>query len=147
MNSVSLVGRITKDIELRYTESGIACVSLTIAINNGKDQEGNERPADFPRIYVYDRQAENVKEYCHKGSLIAVSGRLKTRSWDKEDGTKGYETYVRANNIQFLDSKSSNSGVPLPEPEFASTEVKEETTDAFQDFAETVEISSEDLPF
>ena len=94
MNNVSIIGRITKDIELRATTSGLPAVSMFIAINNGKDKDGNERPADFPKIYVYDKQAENVNEYCHKGSLVGITGRIKTRTWDKEDGTKGYETYI-----------------------------------------------------
>lgn len=150
MNNVNLIERITKDIELRSTESGIKCVSMFIAINNGKDKEGNERPADFPKIYVYENQAENLYKYCKKGSLIAVTGRLKTRSWDKEDGTKGYETYVRANSIQFLESKQSES-VPLPEPEYSTQKVEEvETTedaDAFEQFANEVQLTDADLPF
>lgn len=147
MNNVNLIGRITKDIELRSTESGIKCVSMFIAINNGKDKEGNERPADFPKIYVYENQAENLHKYCKKGSLIAVNGRLKTRSWDKEDGTKGYETYVRANSVQFLDTKQSES-VPLPEPEYSSKNEESETpTDAFEEFANEVQVSDNDLPF
>lgn len=141
MNSVCLIGRITKDIELRYTESGIACVSMFIAVNNGKDQEGNERPADFPKIYVYEKPAENTAKYCHKGSLIAITGKIKTRSWDKEDGTKGYETYVVANRIQFLDNKQNESN-NLPEPEYAT---KQEEKDPFSEFGQ--EISENELPF
>ena len=99
MNSVCLIGRITKDIELRYTESGLACVSMFIAINNGKDKDGNEKQADFPKIYVYDKQAENLEKYCHKGSQVAITGRLKTRSWEREDGSRAYETYVMANRV------------------------------------------------
>jgi len=147
MNNVSLIGRITKDVELRTTESGIAAVSMFIAIDNGKDKEGNDRPADFPKIYVYEKQAENVNKYCHKGSLVGVTGRIKTRSWDKEDGTKGYETYVVANRVQFLDTKQSNS-VPIPEPEYTTNaDEKNEVDDPYAAMGDEVKLSEEDLPF
>lgn len=144
MNSVNLIGRITKDLELRYTTSNIACVAFTIAINNGKDKNGEERKADFPRIYVYEKQAENLVKYCDKGRLIAIDGRIKTRDWLREDGTKVYETYVIANRIEFLESKPREEA-PLPEPEYTSKETVPES-DPFKDFGEQIEIDY-DLPF
>lgn len=144
MNSVSLIGRITKDIELRTTEKGMSCVAMFIAINNGKDENGEDRQADFPKVYVYDKQAENVSKYCKKGSLVAITGRIKTRSWDKDDGTKGYETYVVANRVQFLDSKQSES-VPLPEPDYVPN--KDEENDPFAGFGSEVVLTDDDLPF
>lgn len=148
MNNVCLIGRITRDIELRYTDSGIACVSTSIAVNNGKDKEGNEREADFPKIYVYEKQAENLSKYCKKGSLIAITGKIKTRSWDKEDGTKGYETYVSANRIEFLDSKPKENN-PLPEPEYSSNSQLTPEQDPFAEFGKEIEkgIPDDDLPF
>ena len=146
MNNVSIIGRITKDIELRATTSGLPAVSMFVAINNGKDKDGNERPADFPKIYVYDKQAENVNEYCHKGSLVGITGRIKTRTWDKEDGTKGYETYILASRVQFLDTKASE-GAGIPEPDYVPTKEEKEENDPFADFGESVEISDDDLPF
>lgn len=147
MNNVSLIGRITKDVELRATASGIPAVSMFIAINNGKDQDGNDRPADFPKIVVYEKQAENVSKYCHQGSLVGISGRLKTRSWDKEDGSKGYETYVLANRVQFLDTKTSE-GAKIPEPDYTTTqEQTPEESDPFKDFGDSVEIDDNDLPW
>ena len=143
MNNVSLIGRITKDVDLRATESGIYCVSMFIAINNGKDQNGNERQADFPKIYVYDKQAENVSKYCKKGSLVGITGRLKTRTWEKEDGSKGYETYVVASKVQFLESKPSES-VPLPEPDYS---VKAKEKDPFAEFADEITLSDIDEAF
>ena len=119
---------------------------MFIAINNGKDKDGNERPADFPKIYVYDKQAENVNEYCHKGSLVGITGRIKTRTWDKEDGTKGYETYILASRVQFLDTKASE-GAGIPEPDYVSSKEEKEENDPFADFGESVEISDDDLPF
>lgn len=146
MNNVSIIGRITKDVELRATTSGLPAVSMLIAINNGKDKDGNERPADFPKVYVYDKQAENVNEYCHKGSLVGITGRIKTRTWDKEDGTKGYETYILASRVQFLDTKASDS-VGIPEPDYVPSKEEKEENDPFADFGESVEISDDDLPF
>lgn len=140
MNNVSIIGRITKDIELRYTESQIPIVSMFVAIGNGKDKDGNDRPADFPKVYVYEKQAENISKYCHKGSLIGVSGRIKTRSWDKEDGTKGYETYIVARQVQFLESKKED--FPLPEPDYAPTKEDDGTS-----FDGEVELSEDDYPF
>lgn len=153
MNNVCVIGRITKDIELRATQSGMSAISMFIAINNGKDQDGNDRPADFPKVYVYDKQAENVSKYCHKGSQIAVTGRIKTRTWDREDGTKGYETYILANRVQFLDTKKSENA-NIPEPDYTPTNNEENTkpsteedTDPFKDFGDSIEISDNELPF
>lgn len=136
MNNVCITGRITKDIELRATASRLPALSMFLAINNGKDKEGNDRPADFLKVYVYDNQAKNVSEYCHKGSLIGITGRIKTRSWNKDDGTIGYETYILASRVQFLDTKARKNNT-IPELDY-----KEDKKDPFADFGE--EISIED---
>ena len=150
MNNVCIIGRITKDIELRATQTGIPAISMFIAVNNGKDQDGNDRPADFIKVYVYDKQAENLHKYCHKGSLIAITGRIKSRTWDKNDGTKGYETYILASKVQFMDQKQSDGGV-IPEPDYnvkkeEETNTKEEN-DPFKDFGNEIELTDDDLPF
>lgn len=149
MNNVSIIGRLTRDVELRATASGMPAVSMFVAINNGKDKDGNDRPADFPKVYVYDKQAKNVSKYCHQGSQVGITGRIKTRTWDKDDGTKGYETYILASRVQFLDSKQSESA-GIPELDYAPTpeETKqEEENDPFKDFGDQVELSDDDLPF
>lgn len=157
MNSVNLIGRITKDIELKTTESGMVATSMFIAINNGKNENGEDKPADFPKICVYEKQAENLAKYCKKGSLVAVTGRLKTRNYEKEDGTKVYETYVIASKVQFLDTKSSE-GSKIPEadytvhtetPSYTPVEEKQEepVSDPFAEFGEQVSLSDDDLPF
>jgi single-strand DNA-binding protein len=142
MNSVNLIGRITKDIELRVTQSGISCVSMNIAINNGKGKDGKELPADFPKIYVYDKQAENIHKYCKKGSQISVCGSLKTRSWKNEDGTMAYETYVRANRIQFLENKSESVSILEPAD---NVKPQEEYNGIVG--SDEIEITDGDLPF
>lgn len=150
MNNLSVIGRITRDIELRTTQSGMSAVAMFIAINNGKDEDGNERLADFPKVYVYDKQAVNVSKYCHKGSLVAITGRIKTRTWDKDDGTKGYETYILANRVQFLDTKQSE-GNSIPEPDYGvnSTVQNQQTeqNDPFKEFGSEVVLTDDDLPF
>lgn len=157
MNNVSLIGRITKDIELKTTDSGMVATAIFIAINNGKNENGEERPADFPKICVYEKQAQNLAKYCKKGSLVAITGRLKTRTYEKEDGSKVYETYVIASKILFLDSRSSE-GSKIPEadytvhteaPSYTPVEEKKEdlVSDPFAEFGEQVSLSDEDLPF
>ena len=156
MNKVMLIGRIANDIELRSTESGIKCVSINIALNNGKDKEGNERKADFPKVVVYNEQADNLAKYQKKGNLIAVEGRIKTRSWDKQDGTKGYETYVMADRIEFLQTKPKEEA-PLPEPDYVqkNNAVDNQTNDPFAEFGQEadlsvlneVDVNPDDLPF
>lgn len=107
MNRATIVGRITKDIELRYTSNGVAFTSIQVAINNGKDKEGNDRPADFVSVRVWDKMAENLEKYQGKGSKILVEGPIKNDSYTADDGTVKYVTYVRATRIMFLDSASS----------------------------------------
>lgn len=146
MNKVILIGNLVQDIELRTTEKGTAVVRNKVAINNGKDENGNERPTDFLLFYAFNKVAENLSKFCEKGSKIAIEGRLKNRSWDKQDGTKAYEIAVYANNVTFLNYKKSN-GVPLPDdPSYSTQEVSQET-DPFANFGEEIVINDDDLPF
>ena len=145
MNKVILIGNLVQDIELRTTEKGTAVVRNKVAINNGKDENGNERPTDFLLFYAFNKVAENMAKYCEKGSKVAIEGRLKNRSWDKQDGTKAYETAVYASNITFLNTRSGND-VPLPEePSYIAQENTQE--DPFANFGEEVVINDDDLPF
>lgn len=111
MNKVVLIGRLTKDPELRYTPgNGIAVSSLTVAVDNYNSKTG-EKGADFIPVVVWGKSAENVAQYCVKGSQIAVSGRIANRSYDAKDGTKRYITEVVAdmfNGITFLSSNNAS---------------------------------------
>ena len=111
MNRAFLVGRITADPELRTTPSGIATTTITVAVNR-YTQNGEQ--TDFIRCVVWRRQAENVAKYCSKGSLVALEGRISSRSYDAQDGTRRYITEVVADNVRFLGSRNaaSTSGVP-----------------------------------
>lgn len=111
MNKVILIGRLTKDPELKYTPgTGAAVTTITLAVDNYNSKSG-ERTADFIPIVIWGKQAENTAQYMVKGSQVAISGRISVRSYDAKDGTKRYVTEVVAdmfNGIQFL-SKSNNS--------------------------------------
>jgi single-strand DNA-binding protein len=110
MNSVVLIGRLTRDPELRYTPNTQTAVAhFTLAIDRPA-QRGEERQADFIRITVFGRQAETVDRYLRKGSQAAVSGRIQTGSYRNKDGQTVYTTDVIANRVEFLGSRSGNAG-------------------------------------
>ena len=157
MNNVVLVGRLTRDPELRTTPNGIATCQISLAVNGLPNQNG-ERTTDFINVQVWRRQAENVSKYCTKGSQVGVVGRIHTRSYDANDGTKRYVTEVVADNITFLGSKgnstSSNAGFvdampdynTVSQPSYSSAPT-DLTDDPFKDFGSEVVLSDDDLPF
>ena len=107
LNRVTLVGRLTKDAELRRTGSGKAVASFTLAVNrNFKTGDGQE--ADFINIVAWGKVAENTANYCSKGSLVSVDGRLQTRNYENNQGQKVFVTEVVADSVQFLDTRTSN---------------------------------------
>lgn len=109
MNKCVLIGRPTKDPELKYTAgSGIAVCTFTIAVNRDFKKQDGKQEADFIPIIVWRKQAENVANYVVKGKLIAVSGRIQTRSYEAKDGTRRYVTEVIADSVQFLEKKGSS---------------------------------------
>ena len=123
MNKCCIVGRVTRDLELRHTQSGIANVSFSLAVDKGLSRQKREefeaqgRPtADFPRIVVWGQMAENLARYCGKGSQIAVVGRIETGRYEDKDGKTVYTTDIVAENVEFLskstqDESKSASGV------------------------------------
>lgn len=102
MNSVQLLGYLTKDPECRYTQSQKAMCTFTLAVNRGKDRDGNDKGADFIRIVVWDRQAETCEKYLSKVRQVAIEGRIQTGSYTKDDGTKVYTTDVVASRVHFI---------------------------------------------
>ena len=113
MNKVFLIGRLTKDPDLRYTQSGQAVVSFSLAVDRGlskqkkQEMESMNRPtADFPRITVWGVQAENVSRYLKKGNQCAIDGRIQTGSYQDKDGKMVYTTDVIAARVEFLESRS-----------------------------------------
>lgn len=149
MNNVVLVGRITKDPELRTISTGNTTCNFSVAVTRTFPNANGEREADFINCVVWGKSAENLCKYCKKGSLIGVSGRIQTRNYDGTDGKKVYVTEVYANNVTFLGSKNA-SGVEFA-PENKETvnpvETSDVTEDPFKDFGSEVVLNDEDLPF
>lgn len=136
MNSVVLIGRLTRDPEVRYTAATqMAVATFTLAIDRPV-RSGNEKQTDFPRITVFGKQAENCEKYLTKGRLCAVQGRLQTGSYQNKDGTTVYTTDVVADRVQFLEwgekkqTAAANNNGPL----------QAEVPDGFDDI-------DEDVPF
>ena len=112
MNRVELIGRLTKDPELRYTPNGIATATITLAVDRLPDKEGNKK-TDFINVVVWNKQAENVNKYVFKGSLVSVEGKIATRSFDSQNGEKKWATEVICDRIQFLENKKKNDSTKL----------------------------------
>lgn len=158
MNKVFLIGRLTRDPELRYTSSNLPVASFTVAVNRNFANQAGEREADFINVVVWRKQAENVKNYLKQGSQIAIDGRIQTRSYDGEDGKKRYVTEVVADNVQFLDSKGSREGNASNDVTPSSftdnmsgldstPQTMDVKSDPFADFGSSIEINDDELPF
>lgn len=153
MNKVFLIGRLSRDPELRHTTSGMAVCQINVAVSR-RTGAGRDPETDFINVVAWDKQAENVSKYLAKGRQVAVEGRIQTRSYDNNEGKKTYVTEVVANNVEFLGSASDNSrqqnidenpfdtDMPSDNIETASVD-----NDPFAAFGEKVEISDNDLPF
>ncbi|NMG13701.1 single-strand binding protein [Streptococcus pneumoniae] len=107
INNVVLVGRLTRDAELRYTQSNIAVATFTLAVNRPFKNEAGEREADFINCVIWRQSAENLVNWAKKGSLIGVTGVIQTRSYDNQQGQRVYVTEVVASNFQLLESRNS----------------------------------------
>ena len=112
MNNVSLVGRLTKDVELKYTGSQTAVASGTLAVNRQFKNANGEREVDFINFVAWRKPAEILSSYASKGSQIGITGRIQTRSYEGNDGKRVYVTEVVAESINLLDSRSSNEQQP-----------------------------------
>jgi len=148
LNKVILIGRLTKDIELKHTSSNTPYANFSIAVNRPFKSENGERGVDFINCVVWRRLAEVVSNYTSKGSQIAVEGRIQARSYDNAEGKRVYVTEVVAENIQFLDSKKDSKASSVAPSDFAEPEAPPATkNDPFADFGESIEISDDELPF
>ena len=143
LNRIVLIGRLTKDPELKYTPAkGTAVATFTLAVNRRFSQQGQQREADFVPIVVWQAQAENCAKFLTKGSSAYVEGRLQTRSWDK-DGQKQYRTEVIADRVQFGPRGGSTGGNT---PAAAPTGAQSSGAPVLPDYPEE-EINPEDIPF
>ena len=149
INSVVLVGRLTKDIELRKTQSGLSVASFTVACDRRLSQaqkNNNEQSADFINCVAWRGSADFLGKYAHKGDTVGVEGRIQTRSYDR-DGQRVYVVEVLANSVNLLHSKqtvqSQEQASYEPQP---TQEPKPQQMSDF-DYLPNVEVSSDDLPF
>ena len=110
MNSVSLIGRLTADPELRHTQSGLAMTRFSIAVDRRFAKQGEEKQADFINIVAWRQTAEFICQYFTKGQRIAINGSIQTGSYTAQDGTKRYTFDVVVDNAEFCESKRDSSG-------------------------------------
>ena len=143
MNRVSLVGRLTRKPELRYTQSNLAYARFTIAVNRLRREDGSQ-DADFINCVAWNKQAENLAKYMDKGNLISVDGRIQTGTYDKSDGSKGYTTDVYAQSIQFLETKRDSRPEPVYPGQVTSQDI-EVQQDIYSDFGDTVSLDDDFL--
>ena len=132
INRTVLVGRLTKDVELKYTQSGQAVASFTLAVNRQFTNTQGEREADFIQCVIWRKAAENFKNFTHKGSLVGIDGRIQTRSYDNQQGQRVYVTEVVVDNFSLLESKGSNRAA---------------SNDQFADNGAPIDVNDDDLPF
>ncbi|MFQ3546273.1 single-stranded DNA-binding protein [Halobacillus rhizosphaerae] len=159
LNRVVLVGRLTKDPDLRYTPNGVAVANFTIAVNRPFSNNQGDRDADFINCVVWRRAAENLANFMNKGSLVGVDGRLQSRSFDNQEGKRVFVTEVVADSVQFLESKGgssqgggnqgsgSRSNQNQPSGNNFDSNNQQRNEDPFADNGEPIDISDDDLPF
>ena len=141
MNSICLVGRLTKNVELRYTPSNVAVATFTLAVNRTFKNENGDREADFINCVMWRQQAENLASWAKKGALIGITGRIQTRSYDNQQGQRVYVTEVVAETFQLLESKGQgNQGQRAQAQQQAPDFSRSENTNP-------LDISDDDLPF
>lgn len=141
LNRVILIGRLTKDPELRYTPAGVAVTQFTLAVDRTfTDSESKKREADFINIVTWRQLAETCANYLRKGRLTAIEGRIQVRNYDNNEGKRVYVTEVIADNVRFLESSGSgNSEQPSKQ--------QRSQQDPFIDDGKPIDISDDDLPF
>lgn len=135
LNRVILIGRLTKDPELRYTPNGVAVSTFTLAVNRNYSNQQGQREADFINIVTWKGLAETVANYMKKGRLVAIEGRIQTRNYDNNEGKKVYVTEVVADNVRFLESINK------------SDDNHSNNKDPFINDGNPIDISDDDLPF
>lgn len=173
MNKVILIGRLTKDPELRYTGSNTPVATFSLAVNRSFTNQNGEREADFINCVVWRKLAETVKNYLSQGSQVAVEGRIQTRNYDDQNGQRRYVTEVVVENIDFVgtkrdNSQSSNQPNFNSQPGSSNFNNQPSTTDAttpydfsatsastgtnvssdpYTEFGSNIEINDDELPF
>ena len=144
MNRICLVGRLTRDPELRRTNSEVAVCSFTLAVDDRvKDAEGN-KTTTFIGVTVFNNQADNCAKFLRKGSLVGVDGRIRQRTYERRDGTKASVIEVVADYVTFLEP---NKNREIPNEEVVYDEVLDETPVDESKNLDSIEVTDDDLPF
>ena len=159
INRSVLVGRLTRDVDLRYTAGGTAVGNFTIAVDRQFTNSNGEREADFINCVIWRKSAENFVNFTHKGSLVGIDGRIQTRNYENQQGQRVYVTEVVVDNFALLEPKSANANnstnPQAANPNSSSTANNSNPTtndskpeeDPFADNTEPINISDDDLPF
>lgn len=155
MNNVNLVGRLTKAVDLRYTQSGTAYGMFTIAVNRRFKNQNGERETDFINCAIWKKGAENLANFTHKGSLIGVSGAIQTRNYDNQQGQRVYVTEVLVENFDLLESRKTDDNGVLSSGNIntqnfnknQNSAVNFANNDPFTANGETFNVQDDDLPF
>ncbi|MEJ6529619.1 single-stranded DNA-binding protein [Exiguobacterium sp. USCH10] len=146
INRVVLVGRLAREPEMRYTQSGIAVTRFTLACDRPFSGQDGKREADFIDCVVWRKQAENVSKYLSKGSMAGVDGRLQISSYEGQDGQKRYRAEVVADSVRFLSSKGDAGRDSAPPPKDDEAPPAKGGFDQ-QSFSGGIDLSEDDLPF
>ncbi|EGL8584053.1 single-stranded DNA-binding protein [Listeria welshimeri] len=159
MNRVVLVGRLTKDPDLRYTPAGAAVATFTLAVNRPFKNAQGEQEADFIQCVVWRKPAENVANFLKKGSMAGVDGRVQTRNYEDSDGKRVFVTEVVAESVQFLDPKNNNvegttSNNYQNKANYSNNNKTSsyradtsQNSDSFANEGKPIDINEDDLPF
>ena len=154
IKNVTLVGRLTKDVDLRYTSSGTAVGQFTLAVNRNFTNQNGDREADFINCVIWRKAAESLANYARKGTLIGLTGRIQTRNYENQQGQRVYVTEVVIENFQLLESKEVSeqrrSNAPATNGKQANNQQQAPLPDPLDPFSKDsspVNISDDDLPF
>lgn len=148
MNVVTLIGRLTRDVELRYTPNGNAVGRFSLAVNRRVANQNGERTADFINCVIWNKPAETLANYTKKGSLIGIQGRIQTGSYENQQGQRVYTTDIVVENFDFLESKGSTNATN--ESSYQGTQqftAPQQNNSSSDDEFDMFDISDNDLPF
>ncbi|MDX1769921.1 MAG: single-stranded DNA-binding protein [Planococcaceae bacterium] len=146
INRVVLVGRLTKDPELRYTPSGVAVARFTLAVNRTFSNASGEKETDFIQCQVWRKPAENAANFLKKGSLAGIEGRIQTGSYDGQDGKRVYTTEVVCDSVQFLEPRNSSNNETSNQSNTQQNYTRVDE-DPFYSGSGPIEVNDDDLPF
>ncbi|ATN94202.1 single-stranded DNA-binding protein [Lactobacillus phage Lb] len=142
INNVTLTGRLGKDVELKYTESGLAVASGTLAVSRRFQTKNGEREVDWINFVIWRKAAESFANFTHKGSLVGLEGRIQTRNYENQQGQRVYVTEVIVENFSFLESKSSTGN-----GSYQNNRPQNNTSDPFANNGGSADITDDSLPF